>query len=558
MYLPEKNKFDNFKQSFQQKNDNQNNQINQSKELKPAVEKLISAFEIQKNKEWQDPKSPKIHVSTTISKMAFLYEKIRIAIDYKDEHLLRKNAIERILTRWLNQGKIETFNIRSLIVELIRAGYLKNDTVPESLVERVEKIFAKYIKLMRQSSFLEKGQKRFEFNEWILSMASVEIEQAFFPPHKQQALIEFAYSVLKDKVYIQEEVSEQVKNTQLYIAIHRALMKSDDAIIRHSLLQLYYPEWTINDDNIINEVANNLKSLKKAIEKQIDNPIAGPIFRQVKKYIIILTILKDIIKHNKEKARSILTKPDLLNQHIKRACRFRYKKAKEKLKRSTLRAVIYIILTKTVLAFVLELPFDVLAYNTIHYPALITNVFFHPILLIFIAASIKIPTKKNTAQVIKAINSLVYEREKEFKFEHFKKPIKYRAKWNVIFNILYFIVFSISFGLIVYILRLFNFNAVSIFLFLLFLSLVSFFGIKSRETTRELIIVEKKKTVIGALIDFFSIPIIRMGRWLSLKAPKINIFAFVLDFIIEAPFKTLVEVLDQWMNFIREKKEEIY
>jgi hypothetical protein len=30
-----------------------------------------------------------------------------------------------------------------------------------------------------------------------------------------------------------------------------------------------------------------------------------------------------------------------------------------------------------------------------------------------------------------------------------------------------------------------------------------------------------------------------------------------LDFIIEAPFKTLVEVLDDWMNFIKEKKEEV-
>ena len=49
-----------------------------------------------------------------------------------------------------------------------------------------------------------------------------------------------------------------------------------------------------------------------------------------------------------------------------------------------------------------------------------------------------------------------------------------------------------------------------------------------------------------------------MGRWLSLNAPKINVFTFILDFIIEAPFKTFVDVMDEWMNFIREKKEEIF
>lgn len=529
------------------------------KPLRNNVKELIVSFRKKRYQDWEDPRVPKIHVSSTISRMAFLYEKIRVAIDYKDEHLLRKNAIERILKRWLLQGKIETFDIRTLIVELVRGGYLKNDSVPETVVYDVKKILEKYLSLMKQSSFLKKGEERYTLNEWILGLLSVEIENRFFPGFQNQALIEYAYSLLNDKVAVDEEdADEKTKNTQLYIAIQRAVMKSDDALIRYGLFKLYYPDWEMASENLINEIARHIDVLKATIENQINHPIGGLIYRQVKRYIIILQILKDIIKENPYKADEILSNPYILEEKIMKACEKRYKRARTKLRRSTTRAVIYIILTKTVLAFILELPYDILAFNTVHLTALITNVIFHPLLLIFIAANIYIPAKKNTEKVVEAIRGLIYTDEKEFIFTIFKKPIKRRKTMGLVFNTLYLFVFAISFGIIIYILRYFQFNAVSIFLFLLFLCLVSFFGIKNRETMRELIIIDKKRGFIGSLLDFFTLPIIRMGRWLSVKAPKINVFTFVLDFIIEAPFKTLVEVLDEWMNFIKEKKEEIY
>ena len=52
-------------------------------------------------------------------------------------------------------------------------------------------------------------------------------------------------------------------------------------------------------------------------------------------------------------------------------------------------------------------------------------------------------------------------------------------------------------------------------------------------------------------------PIVRAGRWISLKSPKINVLLFVFDFIIEAPYKTFVNIFDELTKFIREKKEEL-
>ena len=94
-------------------------------------------------------KLSRIKVDSFASKIAFIYEKIRNAIDYKEEHLLRKNAIDRVLWRRLNL-KFSTDNIgNSLIKELIRAGYLENNLIPASKSEEVESIINKYIHYLR-------------------------------------------------------------------------------------------------------------------------------------------------------------------------------------------------------------------------------------------------------------------------------------------------------------------------------------------------------------------------------------------------------------------------
>jgi len=98
----------------------------------------------------------------------------------------------------------------------------------------------------------------------------------------------------------------------------------------------------------------------------------------------------------------------------------------------------------------------------------------------------------------------------------------------------------------------------SLAIFLLFLSLVSFFGIKLRQGVRELIIVNKKENPLAFLLNLASLPFLRMGYWFSVKFAKINLFVFIFDFIIEAPFKIFLEVIEDWISYLREKRDEIY
>src|SRR3972149_3237673 len=83
-----------------------------------------------------------IHVSSIASTAAFAYERLRYTLDYRDEHLLRRSAIERLLRqRLFLLGKNHTEKIaRSILVELIRARYFENDSVPESRVADVARV----------------------------------------------------------------------------------------------------------------------------------------------------------------------------------------------------------------------------------------------------------------------------------------------------------------------------------------------------------------------------------------------------------------------------------
>src|SRR3989338_8028031 len=72
---------------------------------------------------------PLVSISTRTSTASFIYERMRNAVDYREEHLLRRNAIERALRRRLSIGSGDEL-AEKLVTELIHARYLPNNAIP--------------------------------------------------------------------------------------------------------------------------------------------------------------------------------------------------------------------------------------------------------------------------------------------------------------------------------------------------------------------------------------------------------------------------------------------
>ena len=87
--------------------------------------------------------------------------------------------------------------------------------------------------------------------------------------------------------------------------------------------------------------------------------------------------------------------------------------------------------------------------------------------------------------------------------------------------------------------------------------MVMFFAIKLRRSKRDYVVIEGGGGLLGMLVDMMFLPVVRIGRWISIRAPRVNVLLFFLDFMIEAPFKALIRLVEGWLAFLREKKEEL-
>lgn len=530
-------------------------------QLKTPVVKFVEKIKEINQKAGAKPQE-RIKVSYVASSISFLYEKVRNTVDYKEEYLLRKFAIERILNRMIFiEGKRERLG-ELLLTDLVRGRYFPNDTIGVDKIAPIDEIIRKYLVLLNKVDLAKHNEKQSqELISWLISIAAFEIDKNLISYEKEEALAELMYdSVRKDVAVKDGSLGERDIIIQIYLAILRSIFRADRAILSYYLLKMYWPDWFTADgwEVVSEDLGKHIFSVRSIIERELDHPSGEKFFRFFKKRAVVYLIIFDLLTGKTAEIYEKMTSDKLMFlEEIRQAANARYKKAKETLSRSFMRSVLYIFITKIAMAFVIEVPYEKFVLGGINYQTLGINVVFHPTLLYLIGSSIKTPTAKNTAQIIREAEYVIYQKRSA------SEPPPYLAKFSFsrtssgFFWLFYATMFVITFGAIIYVLRRLEFNIVSGGLFILFLSVVSFFAFKISQPVRELIVVDKKDNLADVISDFFFLPVIHFGRWLSERFSQINIFVFILDFIIEVPFKSFVKIFDDWVKFLKEKREEM-
>lgn len=534
------------------------------------AKKLFQVIYKEKNQpETSGDEVPKIQVSDLISKMAFYYEKIRNMVDYKEEHLLRKNAIERILKRQIvieGVMSIKAVNpedvARHLLTELIRALYLPNNKIPETKVGEIGRVIEKYIKFRRYSlSQISRNniKERSDLTNWVIALAASDIEERLGRSQTDAFIVDYMYNILTKSIVLPDDsIYSKDKNIQIYTGIHSCFLKFDRDMLGFILLKYFNGNWQKATDEEVQEIAQNIVPLRKAIDDQIDHPLSGQLNRLISRYTVFFTILKDVIDEDPVKVYDNIKKdPKAFPRQIKQACSKRYAEAKKKLWRAATRSILYIFITKSIFVVLLEVPAIKFFGEELNMVTLGINIAFPAFLLFLVVLFTKLPSDANTSKIVDGIEEVVFiekERKEPFKL---RKPVKRGKGLNIVFGFLYMITFFLSFGAVVWVLQKINFNWLSIIIFLFFLTFVSFFGIRIRRSAKDLVIIPPKENIISFVTDFFYVPIVTVGKWLSERFSRINVFVFILDFIIEAPFKIFVEVAEEWTKYVKERKEDI-
>jgi hypothetical protein len=533
--------------------------------ISQSIQELVSKYKL-----WQDSLRkkegvPLISVDEIASKVAVFYEKIRMVLDWREEHLIRRNAIERVLKRktFLYHKIPDSSNVaESLVLELVRGGYFPNNKIEESKIEEVKKALEKYTLFLEKSLKELNDKQQIELYDWLMDIASCEIEEILDPPIREKALIDYMTKVMTERIeisqnsYLFKKIDLKEKYIQTFIACHKALFKLDKTIITYYLLKEKY-NWTTKEKTEQIKISEKLNEIRNELEKIFNHPLADKFYKICEKYDTPYLILHDIISENPSNCLEIFQDPPKLENTIKNYYQKRLIKVKRKIRKTAILSTLSIFLTKILIALAMEIPFEKYFFQKVDNYALLFNISIPPLLMMFLISTIKTPGKENINRVIMEVMKIVYEQTK--KETYIIKKSK-KGGWFIRFLVItfYFFMFLLSFGAIIYGLRKIHFNYLSIAVFLVFFSLIMFVGTKIRERAKELDMGDSKGGILAFILDSFSLPFIMVGKWLSKQWSKYNIILVIFNAFIDMPFKLFTEFIEHWRNFLKEKKEEIH
>lgn len=522
--------------------------------LCPLVNALLDVYD-RKQEVKHLAEQHALQVSKTISFFAFLYERARNAIEFREEHLIRRAAIERVLKRRFVLNEEGKNVAEPLIRELLWARYLQNLTIPETKIPSVQQIIDKYLFLRREIVPGRPAKVQANLDQFILEILTCEIEETLSPAPEREGFNNFVYQSLVSQIDLSDKKLNEEKNILLYTAVEQGLAKSDSPLIRYHLTRILLPELIGPSVTHAQAALPHFMQIHNHIEDTLKNGVVEKLRRFVKRNAAPYLILRDLIEFYPKEIRTLLKSPEQLKYKVDEVCRKRYAGTRAKLTRAGVRSIIYIFLTKMVFALLLEIPIDRYIQHRIDYLPLTINMVFPPFLMFLVVVATSVPGAENTKRIFERINMLIKDGTSIDKTTIKTRIITRRPILAFGFSIIYLLAFMLSFGTIFFVLSTLKFNIASQLIFIFFVSMIVFFGYRIRQTAKEYLLIEKEG-ILSPIGDFFMLPILSLGKWLSSEIARLNIFIFIFDFIIEAPFKAIFEIGEEWINFMKTKKEE--
>jgi len=486
---------------------------------------------------------PHVSVEQLTGRFGALYEKLRSFVDYKDYHIIRRSAIRRMLKRQLYIERKPNSGA-ALLRELVSSGYLPNNKVPEAKATELQNIIHKWMVFEREGLSIALS----------LDFASIEIEQFLFPDPLKDFLVNSLFTAAKKAIVYQGR--DTVDYTLItYAAAHRSFLSEDKSGLLYALVVREIPELlshSYTDPALSSLAPRLLLSLQKG-EEIATHPLVWKVSARLKNHALYYAVLLELFQSYGKGAQIVLDDDEKLKEFAATIIEKKQGQQRKLLKLSGRRAVIYLLLTKIILGVALEWPYERFLLGSENYVALGTNAIFHPLLLWAMVTFVG-KERRGVERVIDGVLAVV--RDKDMKPIFIKPP----ANPTTLFLVMcfYAFLFALSFGAILWGLIALHFNLMSIVLFFVFLTLVSYFGLRIRGSARRWEPVRERPGTLGLIWNLFTFPIVNTGRWFSVRFSSINIFVFFLDFLVEVPFKAFLGIFDASLSFIKEHRVDTY
>jgi len=493
----------------------------------------------------------RITVNPIVSKFASWYEKLRNAMEFREDEVILRATIERILKRRLLLGGNGKTTALPLVKELLWARYLPGHDIGESIAKRVEESIDLHLSLRLRVLSQHKMPEGI-INEWTYDLMSSDIQYILRQKMPKELIANFMFHVLKDDVVI-EEASAETKNAQVFIAVRKAFARDDLAFLRYHLFCQYFGRLT---PKTLDYTVEHFMKGYNEILRQMNYVGRERVYTYVKRRTAAFFIFEDILESQKANLKTLLENEEELREIVFEACEKRYKSINTRVRTAVIRSVIFILFTKVAFAFFVEGTYERIFYGHIIWDSIIINTSIPPLLMIIVSLFIRTPSQDNSELIFKYITRLLYDDDPVLGNKLVISKQNTERGLVTAFNILWLVAFGISFGAIIYVLTQLHFNVISQTIFIFFLAIVSFLSYRIA-LIANVYRVGEKQGLGTLLVDFLFMPVIRVGRKLTQGIARVNIFLMLFDFFIEAPFKYLFAFFDQWFYFLHAKTEEL-
>jgi len=491
------------------------------------------------------PDGEKIHFNSVAGTLYFAYEQLRNIAEYTEQHLILRATIERFLKRHMHFTDHPKKLGYELVEELTQERYLQNDSITQYTIDRIDQYVEYYLNLQRTLQASPHRVSRDEMSRWTVQAASVTIEQLLTKPGTTAAFTAFAYAHFKDKIDASDFNTADSEEFQaaLYCAVHRALMKSDLATTR-----AFY----IAADPARSQSVETFVRANRLMDTWFDAPLTSRLARLVSKNGAPLRIIHEVILRAADGATTI-TQPAQLNSLVAAVTDEQYRSTHKRLVSSIIRTLMFVFVTKALIGLLIEVPYDIWRHGMVLMLPLLINMIFPPAYMATAIWAVKQPDRANTEAIRQHIERILYVSQKPLYYRIPKHVIS--RGLNITFGFFYALTFAASFGLSIWILWKLEFAPTHMFVFFLFFSAVSFFRFRLIQQSRELDVNDRRESIFEVIGNFFYTPFIKLGEWLSARYKRLNVITVILDLIIEMPLKTTLRILQEWVRFMRNKRE---
>lgn len=511
------------------------------------VQELVHATEADDADFRRVAHAEKVNVVGAGGALTAAYEQLRNAAENTEEHLLLQNAIRRFYKQLFvaRDEELVRTSGNELAIELTFAGYVPNDSLTRDQLASISSLasahYTAYEALhKRRSISLDTS------TAWILDTLSSQVEATLNSHRRDTAFIDFAYNYFEMLVPVDQVAAkkgeQQEYGASLFAAIHKALLKSNKAIIRTALLNRY----DIQPQNLEAYIAFN-----KKIDALFSSSLTDKLYRVVDRQGAPLRIVRRMLESRSD-ITQLLPRREAFLEAFEQQVNKEYAAIGRRINRAIVRSVIFLIITKFLIGIAVEVPYDLWAHGKIIWQPLLINLAFPPLYMVALRLTHTLPGYANTTALIDRVDTMLYGERTVL----MKKQLAGR-RYGPVFSAIYGLLSVFVFGGVMWGLLMLGFSMVHIAIFIVFVSAASFLGFRLSRLIRELEVVRSSSNGLTFLRDILYLPFVVVGQWMSDKYSQINVVAVVLDMLIELPLKTVLRLIRQWGAFIDDRKDKI-